>query len=383
MLTLVTFGLMTGPAAAQEFGDYAVRIADEGDAFVLTMGPVDLEAMAHGHGGSHEEIGVFPPIRSVRFPRDAYLSGFSYEVLDAAGQVLPTAIVHHLNFISPDTRELLLPISQRLLAMGKETGSQSLPGWLLGVPVEAGSELVVSPMLHNPTGQAHQGVHVRVRLEYTEAGGAFPFLKVYPFQLDVAFPAGDKSVDLPPGTSAFYWEGSPVLAGRIMAIGSHMHEMATSIRLEDATTGALVWEGLPILGPDGETVEGVTIGKLYRRLGVKIDPEHRYRVTVEYHNPGTETITAGGMGVVAGVFLPAGGAHWPEADVADALYTLDRRHYMREVRGDYDLILDGGGVIEPADMEMGGDEQHEHEGAHMDAPPDDTTRVDPGRSPER
>ncbi len=384
VMAFVTVGLMANPGAAQDFEDYVVRISDEGDAFVLTMGPVDLEAMAHGHGGSHEEIGVFPPIRSVHFPRDAYLSGFSYEVVDHAGQVLPTAIVHHLNFITPDKRELFLPISQRLLAMGKETGSQSLPGWLLGVPVEAGSELVVSPMLHNPTGQAHQGVHVRVRLEYTEAGGAFPFLKVYPFQLDVAFPAGDKSVDLPPGSSAFSWEGSPVLAGRIMAIGSHLHELATSIRLEDVTTGALVWEGLPILGPDGETVEGVTIGNLYRRFGVKIDPDHRYRVTVEYHNPGTETITAGGMGVVAGVFLPAGGAHWPEADVADPLYTLDRRHYMREVRGDYDLILGGGGVIESMGMERHGDEEHGHEeDAYGDVPPDDTTRVDPGGNPQR
>lgn len=248
--------------------------------------------------------------------------------------------------------------------MGKETGSQSLPGWLLGVPVEAGGELVVSPMLHNPTGEHHEDVEVRVRLDYVEAGGMLPFLEVYPFQLDVAFPAGDKSVDLPPGPSSFSWEGSPSIEGRIMAIGSHLHELSRSIRLEDVTEDKVLWEGVPLIGEDGETVKGVTMGKLYRRLGVAIHPDHVYRVTVDYDNPGTETITAGGMGVVAGVFMPSGDAEWPMVDTSDPLYQLDRKHYMREIRGDYELIASGGGVVgEGHDMDRGsgGHEMHRNE----------------------
>jgi hypothetical protein len=352
-------GAMAAPLTAQDFADYRVDLVDQEDvsSFLITMGPVDLAVMSHGeHGASHEEMGVFPPILSVEFPRDAYLKGFSYEVVNGDGERISTAIVHHLNFITPERSELFLPISQRLLAMGKETGSQSLPGWLLGVPVEAGGELVVSPMLHNPTGEQHEDVQVRVRLDYVDAGGVLPFLKVYPFQLDVAFPAGDKSVDLPPGPSSFSWEGSPRMAGRIMAIGSHLHELATSIRLEDVSADKVLWEGLPLIADDGETVEGVTIGKLYRRLGVAIDPEHVYRVTVDYDNPGTETITAGGMGVVAGVFMPSGSAGWPLVDTSDPLYQLDRKHYMRQVRGDYDLIAAGGGAIGEHDgMEMEGE----------------------------
>jgi hypothetical protein len=361
------------PLTAQEYADYRVDLVDQAEAgsFVITMGPVDLEVMSHNeHGASHEEMGVFPPILSVEFPRDAYLRGFSYEVVNGEGERISTAIVHHLNFITPERSELFLPISQRLLAMGKETGSQSLPGWLLGVPVEAGGELVVSPMLHNPTGERHEDVEVRVRLDYVDAGGVLPFLKVYPFQLDVAFPAGDKSVDLPPGPSSYSWEGSPRMAGRIMAIGSHLHELATSIRLEDVTADKMLWEGLPLIGEDGGTVEGVTIGKLYKRLGVVIEPDHVYRVTVDYENPSSETITAGGMGVVAGVFLPSGGVAWPLVDTSDPLYLLDRKHYMRQVRGDYDLIAAGGGVVgEHGAMEMGG-EGHDMHGDHpMDGDP--------------
>lgn len=378
MLLPALLAALAGTAAAQTpdpdpapFSEYEVHLEDrtENGAFVIDMGPVSLPAPAHhGPGATHEEMGVFPPVRTVSFPSDAYLEGFSYEVVNGDGERIPTEIVHHLNFITPNRRELFLPISQRLLAVGKETGSQSLPGWLLGVPVEAGTRLVVSPMLHNPTGESHEGVHVRVVLHYRDAGGPFPLLEVYPFQLDVAFPAGDKSVDLPPGPSSFSWEGSPSRSGRIMAVGSHLHELATGIRLEDVTAGEVIWEGRPILGPDGETVEGVTIGRLYRRLGVPITPDHTYRVTVDYYNPGSDTLKSGGMGVVAGVFLPAGDAPWPRIDPDDPLFQLDRRHYMREVRGDFELISSGGGVLGP------GSGSHDHAGEHG-APGSDTTEV--------
>ncbi len=339
-----------GSSAAQEAG---VRLINDEDnrEFVIVIGPVDLAAGMHHAHGAHGA--VFPPVGTVRFPAGAYLKGFSYEVVDGDGNVLPPDIVHHLNFITPENRELFLPISQRLLAVGSETGSQSMPGWLLGVPIIEGQELVVTSMLHNPTGKAHSGVEVRMHLEYVKIGRPWPLLSVYPFQVDVAFPAGDKSVDLPPGTSQFSWEGSPSMEGRIMVIGSHLHELATHIRFEDVTSGEEIWEGRPIRNANGE-LEGVTVGRLYRKFGVKIFPDHRYRATVFYDNPTQDTIQAGGMGVVAGVFMPSGGGMWPKADASNELYALDRRHYLQEVRGSYDLIASGGGVIEP------GAPSHEH-----------------------
>ena len=327
-------------AVAQEAG---VRlINDEANReFVIVIGPVDLPAgMEHSHG---VDGAVFPPVGTVQFPNGGYLKGFVYEVVDGDGNVLPSELVHHLNFITPDNRELFLPISQRLLAVGGETGRQSMPGWLLGVPIVRGQQLVVTSMLHNPTGESYSGVEVRMHLEYVKAGRPWPLFSVYPFQVDVAFPAGDKSVDLPPGQSEFSWEGSPSMEGRIMAIGSHLHELAESIRFEDVTTGKEVWEGLPMRDENGQ-ISGATVGRLYRRFGVKIYPDHVYRVTVSYNNPTQDTIQAGGMGVVAGVFMPSGGGMWPKVDESDELYLLDRRHYLQEVRGSYDLIVGGGGV---------------------------------------
>ena len=343
------------PAVAQETEVHVLNDTDNKE-FVVVIGPIDLPAAGEHSHGAHGA--VFPPIRTVQFPAGAYLVGFSYEVVDSAGRKMPTETLHHLNLINPDNRELFLPISQRMLAVGQETGSQSMPRLLFGYPVPEGTNMVVSLMMHNPTPEPYTGVEVRVHLKYVKPGRPWPLFDVYPFQLDVGFPAGDKSVDLPPGESQFSYEGSPALEGRMMVIGSHLHDLATSIRLEDITKNKLIWEGFPVEDDDG-VVTGVTIGRLYRKLGVKIYPDHVYRMTVYYHNPTTDTIPAGGMGVLAGVFMPSTGGMWPKADKGDELYALDRRHYLRQVRGPYELIAAGGGELKP-----GSDEQtrtgHEH-----------------------
>jgi hypothetical protein len=334
-----------------------VTIEDLGGEFLIEVGPVDLPAVADADHGHH---GIFPPVETVAVPAHGYLYGFDYEVVDGQGNQLPTAIVHHFNLIDPDHRELFLPISQRMMAAGKETGAQSMPWLLFGYPVYVGQRIVVSAMLHNPTGAEHRGVSLRIRLRYVGVGRPWPLFEVYPFQLDVAFPAGDKSFDLPPGRSSQSYEASPAMEGRMMVIGSHLHENATNIQFEDVTTGELIWEGFPV-EDEGELV-AVTIGRLYRKGGVKVFPDRTYRVTVFYDNPTEEAIADGGMGVVAGVFMPSRGGAWPRVDVGDPLYALDRQHYLQVVRGRYDIISEGGGVIAEGGA---GDEHAESAPAHV------------------
>jgi len=264
--------------------------------------------------------------------------------VDGAGNELPREIVHHFNVIDPVHRELFLPISQRLLAAGQETGAQNMPRVLFGVPVYLGQEFVVAAMLHNPTGDEHHDVRLRVKLKYVKVGRPWPLFEVYPFQLDVAFPAGDKSFDLPPGVSQKAWEGSPSREGRIMVIGSHLHDLATHITFDDVTEGKTLWTGYPVTDETGR-IEGVTIGHVYRTLGLKITPDHRYRITVHYDNPSPDSLPSGGMGVVAGVFMPSGGGMWPRADTTSELYALDRQHYLREVRGRYDVIASSDSMV--------------------------------------
>jgi hypothetical protein len=320
------------------------RIKDEPEKSRLTIsiGPVELPAMVMPpgmHMDHSEHMMVLPPVQTVTVPINASLYGFGFDVVDGEGKPVPSKVVHHLNLIDPDHRELFLPISQRVGAVGGETGSQGMGGalkYLVGVPVTRGQRVVVSIMLHNPTTTDYHGVTVRYYWNYVRRGYLRPLLALQPFQLDVAFPVGDKSFDLPPGKSSKSYEGKPAVPGRILAIGGHLHELATSLKFEDATANRLIWEGKPYTDEKGN-VNRLAVGYLYRRLGEKLDPSHSYRVTVSYDNPTGDTIHAGGMGVVAGVFWPS--VPWPATNQTDPLYLLDRMHYLREVQGNYQAIL--------------------------------------------
>lgn len=326
---------------AQERGARLVNRPATGELEII-VGPVDLPrpaGHAHEHGAHGADGAVFPPIDTVVVPFDVYVHGARFEVVDGDGSKLPAQVLHHLNLLNPDTRELFAPISQRLLAMGMETGAKSVPPSLLGVPLPAGTRIIVAVMLHNPTGKAHDGVELRIYLKYSKMTDVSPRSVGSPFQLDVAFPTGDKDVDLPPGRSEFSYEGSPAIPGRVMIALAHLHQYAVSIRFEDVTDSELIWEGLPIYDDRGQLTD-VTVGRLYESAGAVLRPDHTYRVTVTYDNPTPDTLYSGGMGVIGGIFVPDDPKSWPDADKSNPIYVLDRKHYLREIRGRYAEIVD-------------------------------------------
>ncbi len=358
---LYLMGLVAAIGAVQTQGPApTIRLTDDPGrgAFVVTVGPMDMPA---SHGEHHEmHAGVLPPVTGVRIPRNGYLYGFDYEIRDGSGRLLPRDLLHHLNIADPTHRELFLPIAHRVVALGRETGPQSAPWLLLGHPLTQGQELLVSAMMHNPTHESFSGVTLTLLLKYVPPSRPWPFFRVYTWQLDVAFPAGDKSFDVPPGHFSRSYEARPAVAGRIMVIAGHLHPYATSLKFEDVTAGRLIWEGKPIGRKAGE-VEGVTMGRLYWKLGQKIVPDHTYRVTVTYDNPTGETIPDGGMGVVGGIFIPSGDAAWSVADTSNELYVLDLKHYRRELQGKYADVLAAfraGAKTSAAMMDMPGMTHH-------------------------
>ncbi len=295
---------------------------------IIELAPVDLPARA-----SHHDVAQ-PPVVLLEVPVTCAISGFRVDVVDDAGHVLPDGMLHHFNLIDPDHRELFLPISRRLIAAGKETGSQRLPWLLFGLPLERGSRVLASAMIENPTATAYPGARVRLVMFYTPQGRPWPFFKVAPWQMDVGFPVGDKSFDLPPGRSSRSYEGSPAVPGTIVGLGGHLHDLGQTIEFADVTSGEVIYRAQPRRDARGE-VAGVPVAHLYRwnRLGAHIVPGHRYRVTVYYDNPTGRVIPDGGMGVVGGIFVPDRGVSWPAADRADSLYQQDLRHAMRLAGG--------------------------------------------------
>ncbi|HEX4627886.1 MAG TPA: hypothetical protein VH137_03770 [Gemmatimonadales bacterium] len=312
--------------------DARIFLDARSDALVIDLAPMDLPARTPHHAIAQ------PPVATLEIPASGSIYGFRVAVIDSTGAVLPDELIHHFNLIDPDHRELFLPISRRLLAAGHETGAIRLPWLLFGLPLERGRHVVASAMVENLTPTSYRQARVRLVMNFTPGGRPWPLFQASPWQMDVAFPVGDKSFTLPVGPSTRSYEGSPAVPGKIVGLGGHMHDYGRLIEFADATTGAVIYSAAPKADAAGH-IESVPISLLYgwTRLGVHIVPAHRYRITVSYDNPTGLPIPDGGMGVIGGLFVPDRGVRWPAADPGDSLYQEDYRHYMR-LTGDHGMM---------------------------------------------
>ena len=263
---------------------------------IFDYGPVNLPA-AMPDMADMAMVMVDPPALSVPIPISGYVHGFTVDLLDQKGKLLPSTLLHHINFIVPQRRELFSPIMQRLGAAGAETGPLQFPR-VIGYPVERGDSLLFSLMLSNETDTDYGPVTVRVHMRYSTGNPILPTIAVQPFYMDVMPPAGVHAYTLPAGKSAKSWEGSPAVPGRILALGGHLHKYGTLLRFEDVTAGKVLWEAKPVTDTTGEVVAMPRKYFLWR-LGLEIRPDHVYRVTAEYDNPTGKAIEDGAMGTLA------------------------------------------------------------------------------------
>lgn len=291
---------------------------DKGD-LVFEVGPVRLPANA-----MHDDVAQ-PPSLMVLAGVDGWAHGYSIEIIDSAGRQVPQKVLHHVNVIAPQKRELFSQIMLRLAAAGPETAAVGLP-WFLGYPIRSGDSVLVTAMFHNPSSTDYGTIFMRVRMPLKQKG-VLGAMAIYPFYLDVMPPAGSHSFDLPAGRSEKYWEGKPAVPGRILGLSGHLHKYGTSLRLEDRTTGKVIWEGRPKVDSAGE-VQAMPVKRFLATFGVGLDTSHTYRLTAVYDNPTGAPIIDGGMGALGGVFKP-GDEAWPAVSPKDPEYVLDWNIQLR------------------------------------------------------
>lgn len=261
--------------------------------------------------------------RTISLPAGGWFTGFRVRVVDGEGNELPASLIHHVNLVLPRRRDLFTPGLYRLAAAGAETAPIELP-WPLAIALGDGEGVIVVAMVHNRTDAPVHDATVEILLE-RQPFGLLPRIRVETIYLDaIEHGLGSHTWDLPPGPSQQSWEGSPAIPGRILALGGHVHRYGTRIRLEDVTETRILWDGSPELGPDGEIV-AMPRGQFMTRLGIPLDPTHRYRITAFYDNPTGRTIPGGAMGTIAGLFKPDRAAEWPAADPRDPFYQRDLR----------------------------------------------------------
>jgi hypothetical protein len=290
------------------------------------------------------------PVAQAIIPASGTVYSIATQVLDGAGHVLPRSLLHHINLTDPTRRELFLPIALHIFAASKETPPLHVPSLMLGMPLVQGQRLLVMGMVGNQTATAYEGVRFRVIIGYRRAGRLWPLWRAYPWVVDVMYPLGtgpdgSKAFDLPPGTTRRSWQGSPAVPGYILGIGGHVHDYGVSVDFTDVTTGQVIWHGVPERDAGGRVLLlPVRTFFTWHRLGVHIEPGDQYRVTVTYNNPTGQLLHNGGMGAVAGLFVPEGSAIWPAVDTTNLVYRQDLQETFAPPSGDMDGMMMGAGA---------------------------------------
>ncbi|HKW40226.1 MAG TPA: hypothetical protein VJN39_03160 [Gemmatimonadales bacterium] len=335
LLIMLLLGRTSSGPGPDSLPHATVLLDQEARQLVIELPPVEVPA---ARGDTEAMVGL--PLCQLHVPVNVSVHSSHVEVVDGSGHALPRTLLHHFNLSDPDHRELFLPIGLHLLAASRETPTITVPRFLFGLPLERGQRLIAGAMLGNESAQAYHGVRVRLVLRYVPGGRPWPLYRAYPWAIDVQYPlgrppSGSKAFDLPPGRTERFWEGSPAIAGTILGLGGHLHDFGVSLELKDMTSGQVLWHGTPVTDAAGRIIT-FPLARLYNwhRLGVHLVPAHRYRLTAVYDNHTGRPIQDGGMGAVAGLFLPDHGATWPPVDVRDTLYQQDLAATIRSGSGD-------------------------------------------------
>lgn len=291
---------------------------------VVTAGPFVIKHMPKNmdHGMMHEMEGTTTPLLRFSWPMEAWFRGFDIEVTDGAGRALDSHLVHHLNVMNFNRRQLLYPAVERMVAAGSETGSVSVPK-SIGLPMEPGYQLAMYAAWSN-TGDADiEGAWLTVRLTWSPKNLAPRPQNILPLYMDVSYDRATDSYDLPAGRSSKSYEFTLPIGGRLLAVGGHAHDYAEFVSLEDVESGKT------IIMLKAETDSAGLLLKMPRKYygvrgdGLKLTAGRKYRIRADYDNPTGAMIPSGAMGLLAGAFVPDDYAKWPALDPDNSDIQMD------------------------------------------------------------
>ncbi|MEO8881307.1 MAG: hypothetical protein ABI446_13020 [Gemmatimonadaceae bacterium] len=301
------------PGMSMATAGSAVQVDSVRHEMRIVAGPFRIAPMAHE---TDDMMMMDTPVLRVAWPVSGWVRGYSVQLCDGdatGGKALAQGMVHHVGIANYSRRELLYPMVERLMAVGKETPRVSLPG-NVGVPLASGDTLGLYSAFHDVNGATVERAYVIVTLPWIPAGHAHPIV-VMPFFADVNCVIGGTSAwDLRPGRSERSSEFTMPLGGALLALGGHVHDYARSVRLEDAENGKVLVKLDTKLTADGHLI---ALGKRvfgFHEEGLALIAHHRYRVVAVYYNPTGHTLKQGAMASMAGAFMPDDVAEWPKLD---------------------------------------------------------------------
>lgn len=249
-------------------------------------------------------VGRFP------WPVQGMGRGFRLEITDATGKKIPQRFLHHLQIINGDRRQLLLPLEEKIMAIGRETRSLMLPQ-TIGMPLTAGSKMRIKIMWHNETAEDLDGVRLTLRIRYSPANLVPTPTTVLPISIDVAdSPAKPNTFTIPPGDVSVSREFIMPVSGRLLALSGHMHDWGAGLMLQEVESGKVLADFVTTMDSAGRITHMPR--KLYgiAGAGLRLRAQRRYRIVARYHNP-TGAPIAGAMGHLDGLIQPDDLRRWP------------------------------------------------------------------------
>ncbi len=304
-----------------------VWVDTESREVMMVAGPFHIQPtmMSEGEGTGHGEDGGHQktPLLPVEWPVDGGLRGFKLGVFSGDGTPLPRSLIHHLNVLNFDRRELVYPVPTRLIAIGSETPDIKLPS-SHQVVLERGDSLGWYVAWHNDTGRDIEDAYIELVLPYGELKeGRAPLTMVY---LDADLKIGDRtSFDVPPGHSEKSYEFEVPVSGKLLAAGGHVHDYGIEVRLEDVESGKVLFRLKS--DRDAEGMVSSVEQKIFRRFfnlfdrSIQLETNHTYRIVGVYDNPTGKTQP--GMAQIGALFRPDNAADWPVNDRLNPIYQLD------------------------------------------------------------
>lgn len=336
-LALFAGPLPTGPDAAVR-----VTVDSANRAVRIISGPHHIPAgdpamRQRSDGGMHAH-GPLEPFRTFSWPVDGWLRSVSLRITDADGRALPRQLIHHINVVNLDRRQLLYPAAERLIAMGQETEDIRLPT-SVGIPVTSGTAMGLVLMWHNMTEASWDGVTVELEIEWLPPNFYPRPLDVLPVYMDVTDPiAKPVDFDLPAGRQIFAADFTMPISGRIIGVGGHLHDHGTGLRLSEVRGGderEVVSLGTE-LDPDGRILGVERKFPGIRGRGIKLHQGRTYRMRGSYDNTTGTTLVKGAMVHMILLFAPERLEDWPTADPTDERFALD----VRTLKGRVPAVAD-------------------------------------------
>jgi hypothetical protein len=312
-----------------------VRVTVDSSRHELTIssGPFDLPNMPPMEDHAMMDLGMSHDTRLQRFewPVNGWFRGFRVELVDGKGRAVPPHVMHHMIMVNYSRRQLLYSAAERLMGTGAETEAASVPK-TIGVPMKPGMKLGMYIAWHNDTGEDLEGVYLNLVMLWTPKNQNPQPLNALPIYMDVNLTVGGyNTFDVPPGKSSKAYEFTLPVGGRLLAVGGHMHDYGSRVRLEDAETGKLLTQVKAERDAQGKLV------KVSRKLfgvsgdGLRLKARHRYRIVGDYDNPTGKLRVKGAMASMVGLFVPDDMKRWPTIDPRDPAYQRDLASL--EVRG--------------------------------------------------